>query len=154
MPRIEALVLVAGLAGASAAGVVAYDKVGPYGDGFATVGLYRTLDPQTKTPLLIRKVTRPDGAVVFYVFNERTRTFAELRTAGADGSAGSGKAGSDVRLHFKDGAPVVCEVYPSNKFIYLFYPYDIDGTDSTGPTTSRLTRITASGDVMLAGSER
>lgn len=102
---IETIILIAGLAGASAAGVVAYDKVGPYGDGFATVGLYRTIDPQTKTPLLTRKVTRADGAVVSYVFNERTRTFAELRTGG-EASAGSGNAGNDVRLHFKDGAPV------------------------------------------------
>jgi hypothetical protein len=106
VPRTDAIVLVAGLVAASAAGVVAYDNVGPYGDGFATVGLYRTIDPQTKTPLLTRRVTRPDGAVVSYVFNEATQAFLELRTAGADGASGSENAGSDVRLHFKDGAPV------------------------------------------------
>ncbi len=37
--------------------------------------------------------------------------------------------------------------FTSNGFVYLFYPYDIDGTDATGPTTlARITRITLSGN--------
>ncbi|MDP1803586.1 MAG: PQQ-dependent sugar dehydrogenase, partial [Acidimicrobiales bacterium] len=43
--------------------------------------------------------------------------------------------------------------FATNQQLFLFYPYDSTGNDGSGPVTNRLVRITASGDVMLPGSE-
>jgi glucose/arabinose dehydrogenase len=43
--------------------------------------------------------------------------------------------------------------FATNGYLYLYYTYDSTGGDGSGPLTNRLVRITASGDVMLPGSE-
>lgn len=40
-----------------------------------------------------------------------------------------------------------------NGYVYLFYTYETNAADPQGPKTGRLIRVTANGDVSLAGSE-
>ena len=43
--------------------------------------------------------------------------------------------------------------FATNGFVYLFYVYENDANDYTGPKTVRLTRVTVSGDVASPASE-
>ncbi len=43
--------------------------------------------------------------------------------------------------------------FVTNHYVYLFYVYENDPADYTGPKTSRLTRVTASGDVAAPATQ-
>jgi glucose/arabinose dehydrogenase len=43
--------------------------------------------------------------------------------------------------------------FATTGYVYLTFVYDYDGSDASTPTTSRLVRVTANGDVMLANSQ-
>ncbi|MCH8008766.1 MAG: PQQ-dependent sugar dehydrogenase, partial [Chloroflexi bacterium] len=43
--------------------------------------------------------------------------------------------------------------FDSNGYVYLFFTYENNASDTSGPKTARLIRITANGDVAVPGSE-
>lgn len=75
----EFALVVAGLIAAVASGVIAYRAVGPYADGPINVGLYRTQDPETGTPLVYRQVRQTDGALRRYLFDDGSRTLKQIQ---------------------------------------------------------------------------
>ncbi len=68
-----------GLVLAAAASVAAYRVVGPYGDGPINVGLWRTQDPETGVQLVYRDVTRADGTVLRYLYNDSNRVLKQIQ---------------------------------------------------------------------------
>ena len=75
-----------GLIAAAVSGVVAYRIVGPYGDGFLNVGLYRTRDPETGKDVIYREVRMPDGSVTRHVADAAGQPIHTVRATAARGS--------------------------------------------------------------------
>lgn len=83
--RVDIAFLAAGLVGATVAGVFAYDKVGPYGDGPINVGLYRTVDPDSGVLTVYREVRTAEGTILRYHFDDGSRALNAVHSIGADG---------------------------------------------------------------------
>lgn len=78
MARADIALFVAGLVGATGSSLAAYRIVGPYGDGPMDMGLYRAEDSDTGRSQIYREVSKPDGTVLRYVFDEHSRQLSEI----------------------------------------------------------------------------
>lgn len=65
--------------------MVAYRIVGPYGDGFLNVGLYRGHDPETGRDAIHREVRQADGSVTRYVASAAGQPVTSVRATGTLG---------------------------------------------------------------------
>ncbi|MEQ1761130.1 MAG: hypothetical protein ABL986_22710 [Vicinamibacterales bacterium] len=82
---VDLAIFVVGLIAAATSGVVAYRIVGPYGDGFLNVGLYRTRDPETGKDVIYREVRQADGSVTRYMASSTGVPFHTIRATGTLG---------------------------------------------------------------------
>ena len=100
--RIELYILGAGLVAAVASGIIAYQIVGPYGDGPFGGGFRRIPNPETGGSMLVHEfVYESEG--VQAVVHENTGRLSELRLdADADGT-------QDTRAHLEGTAVVRVE---------------------------------------------
>lgn len=71
-----------GLVAAVLSGIVAYRLVGPYGDGFLNMGLYRTRDPETGRSVIYREVRMPDGSLTRYMADATGQPVHTIRAMG------------------------------------------------------------------------
>lgn len=80
--RLDLAIFLVGLVAAAVSGVVAYRVVGPYGDGFLNVGLYRMRDPETGRDVVYREVRMPDGSVTRYTADAAGQPIHTVRATG------------------------------------------------------------------------
>jgi hypothetical protein len=73
VPKIELIIVSIGLVAAVVAGVVAYQVVGPYGDGPLSIGYRRIKDPETGKSLLVHE-SRTSTGVLRRVIDGQTLT--------------------------------------------------------------------------------
>jgi antitoxin component YwqK of YwqJK toxin-antitoxin module len=88
LPSIELTIFIVGLIAAIASGVIAYRIVGPYGDGFLNMYLYRVQDPETGKFVLARKGRTADGQVRWVHYDEQSRRLQAVRVPLGDGFFG------------------------------------------------------------------
>ncbi|MGE0447675.1 MAG: hypothetical protein AB7P99_20800, partial [Vicinamibacterales bacterium] len=122
LPRIELTIFIVGVIAAIASGVIAYRIVGPYGDGFLNMYLYRIQDPETGKWVLARKGRMADGRVRWVHYDEQTRQLGAVRYTAGNGSFGvlyeggkvtglehdiDGDGRADVRDYYDAGSGLV-----------------------------------------------
>ncbi len=97
-PSVDLAIFFVGLIAAAASGVVAYRIVGPYGDGFLNMGVYRTTDPETGKDSIYREVRNPNGTRVRYASPAAGEPLNAIRVVGAEAGQGFGVYVDGARL--------------------------------------------------------
>ncbi len=80
--KVDLAIFVIGLIAAVIAGVVAYKKVGLYGDGAFSSGYHRIRDPETGKSLLVHESHGKDGSIIRRIVDGTT--LKEVRLAGVE----------------------------------------------------------------------
>lgn len=94
--RTEFTILAVGLIAAVVAGIVAYDRVGLYGDGAFTIGYHRVRDPETGKSLLVHETRTAEGVVLRRVIDGRRLTEIQVADPEGKGEARARISGTTV----------------------------------------------------------